>query len=130
MNSETKLDFSSSDFEKNKPLNRQPKMELVEFLKSTMGENLTYTFTFAGTKNNAEKYIHAMRVELSRLRSKAIAARQIPNPFKIIKKSVKQNGNSGECVVTLLRQKEKPVKNIPQDLLDSFCETSSDKKES
>ena len=59
-----------------------PKLKLIEFIK-TAKEGDEFEFTLS-MNTNAEKFVHRMRVELSRLRSKLIEMGKVASHFKMM----------------------------------------------
>jgi len=113
--------FSQDDFDPDNFESKQPKAVLIEFLQQTNKEDLLYTFTIKGTKTVATNFIHCMRVELSRLRRKAIAQGRTPTQFKILRKSIIHDNKTRTCEIILQRQIEKEISPELDSLLDTFC---------
>ena len=65
-----------------------------EHLKSFLKMDYNTEFTFYCDKGEAENILQQMRVKLSRLRAKAIAAKLVPAEFKmlVVKKGVNAEG--------------------------------------
>lgn len=88
-----------------------PKQRVKEFCKT--GYEEPFVFEYRGTKSDAEKFIHKMRVELSRLRGKVREQGYIPTPWKMILISIEEitkldeNKQSSKlCRVTLKKTKK------------------------
>ena len=113
--------FSEKDFDPENFENKQPKAVLIEFLQQTNTKEQLYIFKIKGTKIVATNFIHCMRVELSRLRRKAIAQGRTPTHFKILRKSIKHDSLTRTCEIVLQRQTEKEVTPELDSLLDTFC---------
>ena len=76
-----------------------PKLKLIEFIKTTK-EGEFFEFTLAET-TDAVKFVHRMRVELSRLRSKLIEMGKVASHFKMMLEKIEVK--DGKQVVTLKR---------------------------
>jgi len=121
MNDITNESFSEKDFNPDNFESKQPKAVLIEFLQQTNKTDQLYIFTIKGTKKVAVNFIHCMRVELSRLRRKAIAQGRTPTHFKILRKSIIHNNETRTCEIILQRQTEKELSPELDSLLDTFC---------
>jgi hypothetical protein len=107
------------------------KLKLIDFLRKTKdGED--YQFVLPGGKENADKFVHAMRVELSRLRTTArrVSNKQ-PKHFKMIVVSVEERkvkdtsllnvlGTNSETVVRIQRGKRMVIDPELKDILDDL----------
>lgn len=83
--------------------NKPPKTKIIEFAEQTQ-TNPHYEFTFYGDETQAKNYIHSMRNELSRLRTKARERGLKPIQFKVITHHVDYNHKTNECVIKLSRK--------------------------
>ena len=100
---------------------KSPKVMLIDFVKHTSGDKKLFTFNHPGNVVSAKKYIHRMRVELSRFRAKIINQQnKKPVPFKIFKKDLIFNAELNVTTVTLFRGEEKPLSQEMDELLDSI----------
>ena len=78
------------------------KERLKDFLKAVRATgNTTYTFTTAGSEYDAQRYVHRMRVELSRFREKVRMNGQQLNPFKVKLVSLTPDDTEKTTIVTL-----------------------------
>jgi len=119
--SDNSISFLKDDFNPDNIEIKQPKAVLIEFLQNTNEEEQIFTFTIKGTKTVAVNFIHCMRVELSRLRRKAISQGRTPTHFKILRKSIIHNNEKRICEIILQRRTEKTVTPELDSLLDTFC---------
>ena len=112
------INFSDDDFVKKNTSQKTPKEMLIAFVKETSGTNKEFSFKISGDKHEAKKYIHRMRVELSRLRQKIINQDKKPIPFKIFKKDIFFDNGISEIFLT--RGEEKPLSREMENLLESI----------
>ena len=67
------------------------KLQVIHFVKNAVvGED--YVFEIKGTQRDAERFVHRMRVELSRLRNEVKRRQRIPRPFKMLLHSINVMG--------------------------------------
>jgi len=112
------INFSKSDFAEENINNKTPKEMLIAFVKATNGLEKNFSFKISGDKHEAKKFIHRMRVELSRLRQKIINQDKKPIPFKIFKKDIFYA--DGYSTIHLTRGEEKPLSMEMENLLESI----------
>ena len=102
-------DFSSIDLSQ-----KSPKEMLKQFLmESQMDE--PYIITISGNIENGASFLHRMRVELSRFRTKIVERGGVPKKFKIICNSITTNRDAA-CEITLTRSIK--VEVVDKDLDD------------
>lgn len=93
----------------------EPKKKVIEFLKETTAEDTTtFTFTIDGDISDAHSFVHAMRVELSRIRMKLKNAGYTPKPFKMLLENVSPVAGQKNKTEVVLR------KVIERDQLDAL----------
>lgn len=127
------FDFSAFDADEDLPVKasmqdrqafEKPKDCLIKFLTSTKLDE-HYTFTYAGTKEEAKKYTHNMRVELSRLRDKIRKMGKQNIHFKFVVVSVfsfqhEETGYSKTRITIMRTVKKQPVENLPTSVIDAL----------
>ena len=67
----------------------EPKQKVIEFIKTTTvdpekPEASYFQFSIYGTEEDAKRFVHRMRVELSRLREVVRQHNRIPREFKML----------------------------------------------
>lgn len=63
------------------------KLQVIKFVKTAIIDK-DYVFEIKGTQRDAERFVHGMRVELSRLRAEVIKRKLVPRPFKMLLYSI------------------------------------------
>ena len=81
----------------------QPKLMVINFLRSTR-EETEFKFKLRGDSEDARKFIHRMRVELSRMRETVKDSGRVPKEFKVLVSSVEFNNVTNTSLVTLKKQ--------------------------
>lgn len=81
------------------------KRQTIDFLTATKASpNEAYVFTITGNESQAQRFVHRMRVELSRMRNHAKAQGRTIRHFKMIIDKVETNPeNEKQTIITLLR---------------------------
>lgn len=78
----------------------QAKLMMINFLRNTRNE-IEFKFKLRGTPEDARKFIHRMRVELSRMRDTVKDAGRVRKEFKMIVVDVTYLLKNNTSVVTL-----------------------------
>jgi hypothetical protein len=104
----------------------RPSEHLMNFVKHTQ-TNPEYAFTVPGSLYTTKKYIHNMRVELSRWRSRIINQGKKPIFFKIFCLSINQN-EDGTCTAILARKRKHDNLDHLVDLMDSQFSSITDEE--
>ena len=101
----------------------KPKVQLLHFLTDVKMDE-EYDFRFAGTVAEAKSYIHAMRVELSRLRDKVRKLGKRNIVFSVVVVSVVKEGLFNNYIITLKRtqNKENSAEPIANAVLSALTE--------
>lgn len=73
--------------------------QVLQFMKIATDET-PYNFTIKGDAEDAKKYVHRMRVELSRMREELKSRGRVPKSFKMLLLKIHQM-QDGTCLVTL-----------------------------
>jgi len=99
----------------------KPKVQLLHFLEDVKMDE-EFDFRFVGSMPEAKAYIHAMRVELSRLRDKVRKMGKRNIVFSVVVVSVIRENASGNLLITLKRtqQKENTAAPISSAVLDAL----------
>lgn len=79
---------------------------IINFLRSTR-ENAQFQFKLQGDTEAANKFIHRMRVELSRMRDIVKDSGRVPKEFKMIVDSVIFAPGTNTSIITLQKQEGK-----------------------
>ena len=91
------------------------KLKLVELCETPFEEN--FVFNVSGDRVNAERFIHKMRVELSRLRSKLRTAGKTPALWKVLTIDIEElQTNEGVVSKVTLKRRKDPAQAILEDL--------------
>lgn len=100
-------------------LEMSAKLALMKFLKETNSpQPADFVIVLENsTIKNAEKFVHRMRVELSRMRDMVRENGMIPRPFKMICVSIKEVDS--RITITLRKQLSKTMK-ISEDVEEVF----------
>lgn len=78
------------------------KRKLIDFIRATANEdNAQFAFTIHGDEKQAAKFVHRMRVELSRMRDVIRQQGRIPKPWKMMFVSAVANPLEGTVTITL-----------------------------
>jgi hypothetical protein len=87
------------------PATRSPaKLQAIDFVKSTNEENEEYVFSVNGNEEAARRFVHRMRVELSRMRGYVKRRGRAIKHFKMIIVGFETNpDNAKQTIVTLRR---------------------------
>lgn len=101
----------------------KPKVQLLHFLTDVKMDE-EFDFRFVGSIAEAKAYIHAMRVELSRLRDKVRKLGKRNIVFSVVVVSVVKEGLFNNYIVTLKRtqNKENTAEPIAEAVLDALTE--------
>lgn len=86
----------------NRPIRSPAKRQLIAFIRESKA-NVPYQFIVLGTEPLAEKFVHQMRVELSRMREKVRMRNAIPRAFKIILQNISYDASKDTCTVTIVQ---------------------------
>lgn len=96
----------------------QAKLMIINFLRSTR-EDAEFKFRLHGDSENANKFIHRMRVELSRMRDMVKGAGRVPKEFKMIVVDVNFLAATNITIVTLQKVEGK-VEAIAEEINEIF----------
>lgn len=99
----------------------QAKQMLIKFLQETRNTS-DFTFKIRGDESEAKRFIHRMRVELSRMRDRVKEAGRIPKEFKMLIIDLtfdSMDGPAGVTTVVLQKHEGKNV-GIAEDMDEIF----------
>ena len=105
-----------------KPTTSPAKLQMIKFIESTR-EQPEFKFNIRGTKETAEKFIHRMRVELSRMRNTVIESGRVPKEFKVLTHEIVYNREHNLCRVTLHKSTgfKSEIANEVGDIFDDIA---------
>lgn len=98
------------------------KRRLAEFLYVTNSdEKTTFTFVLTNTNyDNACRFVHSMRVNLSKIRNKKLAAGEKLRPFKMIVISISPYETGMQITLERTTARKIQMQNAAKDLLGSL----------
>ncbi len=96
----------------------QAKLMIINFLRSTR-EDSEFKFKLRGDTEEANKFIHRMRVELSRMRDVVKDSGRVPKEFKMIVEGIEFLAATNTSIVTLKKQEGK-VEAIAEEINEIF----------
>ena len=96
----------------------QAKKMMIKFLEHTR-EQSEFSFKIKGTSEDAEKFVHRMRVELSRMRDIVKSSGRVPKEFKMLTDEIEHDTMEGITVVKLKRVEGKTIQ-IAEDVEKIF----------
>jgi hypothetical protein len=74
----------------------EAKLKVIDFIRYYSSKDSEkkppFTFEIRGTRNDAEAFVHRMRVELSRMRQLVRDRGRAPRPFKMMLHDIKTSG--------------------------------------
>lgn len=94
------------------------KLMIINFLRSTR-EETEFKFKLRGDREDAHKFIHRMRVELSRMRETVKDSGRVPKEFKVLVASVEFTPETNTSLVRLKKQEGK-VEQIAEEIDEIF----------
>lgn len=94
------------------------KLMIINFLRSTR-EETDFKFKLRGDSEDAHKFIHRMRVELSRMRDVVKNSGRVPKEFKMIVADVLFDLGTNTTIITLQKQEGK-VEQIAEEVDEIF----------
>lgn len=83
-----------------KPTKSPAKLQLIEFIRHSKPE-MPYRFRVLGNTAIADKFVHQMRVELSRMRETLRARNIVPKAFKLMLDEIQYDPVKDECTITI-----------------------------
>ena len=98
----------------------QAKLMMIKFIKATVNDPL-FSFRLRGDEEDAKKFVHRMRVELSRMRDIVKESGRMPKEFKVLTDSIEHNPMDGITLITL-RKSVGANAAIAEDLDEIFDE--------
>lgn len=102
------------------------KLKIIHFVKNSK-VNEPYTFELEGTQRNAERFVHRMRVELSRLREEVKRRNLIPRPFKMLLQKIEFVPNAAINTQKITLLKVTDANDVSSDIDDIFDEIAGGK---
>lgn len=99
---------------------------MIKFIKQTANEPDFY-FRIHGTTEDAAKFLHRMRMHLSRFREVVKNANRVPRPFKVITQSMEYDKETGITTVHLRKEQGANVK-IAEEINEIFQEIAGGEK--
>lgn len=104
-----------------KTISSPAKLQVIDFIK-TAKDGEEYSFILAGNHRFAEKFVHRMRVELSRLREKVKERNRVVRPFKVLLKSIIYCQQTNKCTIVLLKSVgDNDVSGEVDDIFDKLA---------
>lgn len=107
----------------------EPKQKVIEFIKSTVvdPENPNasfFQFAIYGSEEDAKRFVHRMRVELSRLRDIVKQQGRIPREFKMLAEEYVFDKTIGQTQIFLRRSegRQEVVDPAVAELFDDIAE--------
>lgn len=94
------------------------KLQMIEFIKATK-EQPDFTFRLRGNAEDAKKFVHRMRVELSRMRDAVKESGRVPKEFKVLTHIVDFDPMEGITTITLRKVEGKSVQ-IAEEVHEIF----------
>lgn len=90
----------------------EPKQKVIEFVKHTHVDPVNksaslFKFAIHGTTEDAKRFVHRMRVELSRLRELVRQQNREPREFKMLALEYTHDKAIGQTTITLQRAEAK-----------------------
>jgi hypothetical protein len=100
------------------PTKSQAKLMMIKFLRDTR-ETPDFSFRIRGDLDDAKKFVHRMRVELSRMRDTVKDSGRVPKEFKVLMGEL--NFDFGEGITTIeLKKSEGRTVEIAEDVQEIF----------
>jgi hypothetical protein len=65
------------------------KERMIDFIRETRSDGSIYSFTIQATREESERFVHRMRVELSRMRELVREKKRVIKEFKVLLDSIK-----------------------------------------
>ena len=86
----------------------EPKQKVIEFVKSTTVDTSNvaaslFEFAIHGSEEDAKRFVHRMRVELSRLRELVRQQNKTPREFKMLATKYHYDRDIGQTTIILQR---------------------------
>ncbi len=100
-----------------------PKRKLVSFLQEAEMD-VDFKFSVAIPASEALTFVHRMRVELSRFRTKVRNRKRVPKHFKMLYIGVKETGKNS-CIITL--KKSLSSNDVSEELDEIFDKVAGGK---
>lgn len=96
----------------------QAKLMMIKFLRETR-EVDTFSFRIRGDKEDAKRFVHRMRVELSRMRDAVKESGRVPKEFKVLLEELSFDAMEGITTI-LLKKSEGRVVQIAEEVHEIF----------
>lgn len=91
---------------------------MINFIKATK-EQKEFSFRLRGNEEDARKFVHRMRVELSRMRDAVKESGRVPKEFKVLTHSIDFDKMEGITTITLQKVEGKSVQ-IAEEVHEIF----------
>ena len=96
----------------------QPKQMMIRFIKETIKKQ-DFTFRLRGDESDAKRFVHRMRVELSRMRDTVKESGRVPKEFKVLLHDVVHEPMEGVTTIVLRKSEGKTVQ-IAEEVNEIF----------
>ena len=96
----------------------QAKLMMISFLRGTRETNV-FQFRIRGDKDDARKFVHRMRVELSRMRDTVKDTGKVPKEFKVLLDDVDFDAMEGITTI-FLRKADGTTTVIAEEVHEIF----------
>ena len=94
------------------------KIQMIDFIRQSKLD-VPYEFTLKGSKADAERFVHRMRVELSRMRDLVKLQGRTPKHFKMMFKEIIVEGDKTR-IVLIKTESARNVDNEVDDILEQI----------
>lgn len=106
-----------------KKITSPAKIQVIAFVKDTEpGVNEYYEFELEGNEDDANKFIHQMRVELSRMRNYVKSKGRRIKAWKMLQESIKPHPDKEGFVVIKLRRTITSTQRVANEVDDILSE--------
>ena len=104
----------------------QAKLMMIKFLRDTR-EQADFTFRIRGDREDARRFVHRMRVELSRMRDTVKDSGKVPKEFKVLCEDITFDAMEVISTITL-KKAEGNVVRIAEEVNEIFDELAGGAK--
>ena len=101
----------------------QPKQMMIKFIKETV-QNPEFQFRLRGNEDDAKRFVHRMRVELSRMRDVVRESGRVPKEFKVLLHEIDFDPMQGISTITLIKTEGKTI-HIAEEINEIFDDLAS-----
>ena len=103
-----------------------PKKMMIKFIQKTV-ETPEFKFKLHGSEEDAKRFVHRMRVELSRMRDIVRDSGRVPKEFKVLLHNLEPDPLEGVTTITLLKTKGRTLQ-IADEVREIFDDIAEGEK--